>query len=128
MRRLDEIGESNENLKAKVVSHTTNKTEHTGEGQKRYEVEDVSGSEPEEDAFRRGSTCYNCVMMGFFPRNCRSKGIGGNGGKGYAQGKGKSRKARERKVQAKLADPREDFLENRKVGAARGSMESRLRG
>ena len=34
MLRLDEIGENCENLKAKVVSYTTNKTEQSREGQK----------------------------------------------------------------------------------------------
>ena len=34
MLRLDEIGKNCENLKAKVVSYTTNKTEQSREGQK----------------------------------------------------------------------------------------------
>ena len=34
MLRLDEIGDNNENLKAKVMSYTTNKTEQTRGGQR----------------------------------------------------------------------------------------------
>ena len=34
MMRLDEIGENYENLKAKVVSYTTKKTEHREEDRK----------------------------------------------------------------------------------------------
>ena len=53
MMRLGEIGENYENLKAKVVSYTTNKTEQAQGGQKEMyvsmEVDHVSGSEPEEE-------------------------------------------------------------------------------
>ena len=53
MMRLDEMGENYENLKAKVVSYTTNKTEQTRGGQKEMhvpmEVDHVSGSQPEEE-------------------------------------------------------------------------------
>ena len=68
MMRLDEINESHEDLKAKVVSYTTNKTEQARGGQKEMhvpmQVDYVSGSEPEEedvedvDEIRTGSTCY----------------------------------------------------------------------
>ena len=81
MMRRDEIGENCEKLKAKVVSYTT-KTEQTRRGQKEMhvpmEVDYVSGSEPEEDwedvdEVRRGSTCYNCGMMGHFGSVCKGK-------------------------------------------------------
>ena len=53
MMRLDEIGDKYENLKAEVVSYTTNKTEQARGGQKEMhvpvEVDHVSGSEPDED-------------------------------------------------------------------------------
>ena len=66
MMRFDEIGENYGNLKAKAVSHTTNKTEQTRGGQ-----------------------------MEHFARDCRrkgkGKGTGGDGGKGYAKGKGKTK-------------------------------------
>ena len=68
--RLDEISENYKNLKAKVVSYTTNESEQARGGQKEMlvpiEVDCVSGSEPEEegwrdvDEVRRRSTCYNC--------------------------------------------------------------------
>ena len=71
--RLDEIGENCENLKAIVVSDTTNKTGQARGGQKvvhvPMEVDYVSGSEPEEEDWedveevRRGSTCYTCGRM-----------------------------------------------------------------
>ena len=52
LMRLDEIGENcHENLKAKVVSYTTNKTKQARGGQQEtkapMEVDHVSGSEPE---------------------------------------------------------------------------------
>ena len=82
MMRLDEIGENFENLKAKVVSYTTNKIEQARGGQKEMyvpmEADHVSGSEPEEDAWeyveevRRGSI----DMLGPFARDCRKKGRG----------------------------------------------------
>ena len=66
------------------------------------EVDNVSGSEPEEedweyvDEVRRRSMCYNCVMIGLFARFCRRKGKcegkGGDGGKGYDKGKGTTMK------------------------------------
>ena len=40
MLRLDEIGENCENLKAKVVSYTTNKTEQSRGGTERYVCSD----------------------------------------------------------------------------------------
>ena len=53
MVRLGEIGKNCENLKAKVVACTTNKTEQARGGQKEMsvpmEVGHVSGSEPEEE-------------------------------------------------------------------------------
>ena len=65
--RSDEIDQNYENLKAKVVSYPTNKTEQARGGQKEMhvpmEVDHVSGSEPEEedrkevDEVRRVSTC-----------------------------------------------------------------------
>ena len=69
MMRLDEIGKNCENLKAKVVLCTTNRTEQTRGGQKDMyvpmEVDHVCGSEPEEedwedvDEIRRWSVCYS---------------------------------------------------------------------
>ena len=51
LMRLDDIGENYENLKAKVVSYTTNKTKQARGGQQEtqapIEVDHVSGSEPE---------------------------------------------------------------------------------
>ena len=51
LMRLDDIGENYKNLKAKVVSYTTNKTKQVGgeqqETQAPMEVDHVSGSEPE---------------------------------------------------------------------------------
>ena len=51
--KLDEIDENYENLKAKVVSYPTNKTEQARGGQKEMhvpmEVDHVSGREPEEE-------------------------------------------------------------------------------
>ena len=51
LMRLDDIGENYENLKAKVVSYTTNKTKQARGGQQEtqapMEVDHVSGSEPE---------------------------------------------------------------------------------
>ena len=76
--RLDEIGENLVNLKAKVVSYPTHKTEHTRGGQKEMyvpmEMDHVSGSEREEedwedvDEVRRRSICYSCGIMGHFAR------------------------------------------------------------
>ena len=68
MMRLDEIRKNFENIKAKVVSCATNKTEQARRGQKEMyvpmEVDRASGNEAEEDDWedvdevRRGSTCY----------------------------------------------------------------------
>ena len=53
MMRLDHIGENHENLKVKVVSYTTNKTEQAQGGQTEVhvpkEVDYVSDSEQEEE-------------------------------------------------------------------------------
>ena len=53
MMLLDENGENFENLKAKVVSYTTDKTEKARGGHKcmhvPMEVDHVRGSEPEEE-------------------------------------------------------------------------------
>ena len=106
MMRLDEIGENFENLKATVVSYTTNKTEQARGGQNEMqvpmEVDHVSGSDPEEedvqdvDEVRWGSTCHKCGMTGHFAKDCRKKGKGsgkgGDGSKGHARGKGKTMK------------------------------------
>ena len=81
--RLDEIGKNYENLMAMVVSYTTSKTEQARGGQKEkhvpMEVDLVSGSEPEGedwedvDKIRRGSTCYNCGMMGHIAKVCKKE-------------------------------------------------------
>ena len=56
MMMRQEIGDNYENVKAKVVSYTTNKTEQTRGEQKEtqvhMEVDHVSGSEPEEEDWR----------------------------------------------------------------------------
>ena len=53
MMRLDEIGKNYENLKARVVSYTTNMTKQTRGGHTEMyvsmEVDHVRGSEPEEE-------------------------------------------------------------------------------
>ena len=90
MMRLDEISENYNNLKVKVVSDTTNKTEQTRGGLKEMhvpmDVDHVSGSEPEVEDWEN--------VMGHFARDCGRKGkgkeTGGDGGKGYAKGEGKT--------------------------------------
>ena len=103
LMRLDEIGENFENLKARVISHTTNKAEQARGGQKEttvpMELEYVSGSELYDedwdhvDEVRRERRCYNCWMMGHFAKDCRMKGRGkGKGrdeGRRHVKGKGK---------------------------------------
>ena len=96
MLRLDEIGENYENLKAKVESYTTTKTEQTRGGQKEMygpmDEDHVCGSEQEEeywedvDEIRRVSTCYNCGFARDCWRTCKGKETGGDGGTGYAKG------------------------------------------
>ena len=80
--RLHEIGENYENLKAKVVSYTTNETEQTRRQKQMYapmEVDNVSGSEPEEedvDEVRRGSVCYYCGGDGTLRKRLWKEGQG----------------------------------------------------
>ena len=113
---LDEIGENHENLKAKVVPYTTNKTEQTrGEQKKMHvpmEMDHVGGSEPEDEdgedvkQVRRGSMCHNCGMMGHFAKDCRMKGKGegkgGDGKNGYAKSRGKTMKGTGKKGTGKF--------------------------
>ena len=73
MMKLVEICENCENLRAKVVSHTSNEEDRkrcmcrwkltvlVAANQKRNVREDV-------DEVRRGSMCYNCGMMGHIAR------------------------------------------------------------
>ena len=116
MLRLDEIGENCENLKAKVVSYTTNKTEQSRGGQKDMYVPmgvgHVRGSEPQKedwenvDEVRRGSMCSNYGMMRHVARDCRRNGMGkvkgGEGGKEYAQGRGNTTKDMEKERRSQI--------------------------
>ena len=95
---LDEAGENYENLKAKVISYTSNKAEQT-RGQKEtalpMELNFVRGSEMHEveewndlDEVKRHRRCHHCGMKGHFARDCRTR----------SKGKGKERtKARARR-------------------------------
>ena len=95
LMRLDEIGENCENLKAKVVSYTTNKAEQARGGQKEtavpMELDNVSGSELYDDVWddvdevRGDERCHNCGMMGHFAKDCSTRGEGK--GKGRDEGK-----------------------------------------
>ena len=99
LMRLYEIGENYENLKAKVISYTTNKAEQARGGQREtvvpMELDHVSGGElydedwEDVDEVRGDKRCYYCGMMGRLARDCRmrgkGKGEGREGGKGYAQ-------------------------------------------
>ena len=66
LMRLDETGENQENLKAKVISYTTNKAEQARGGQRdktvAMELDHVSGGEVDE--VRGDKRCYTCGMMG----------------------------------------------------------------
>ena len=84
---VDEIGrdrrELRENLKANVISYTTNKAEQARGGQKEttvpMELDHVIGGEmygedwEDVDDVRRDQRCYNCGMAGHIARDCRSK-------------------------------------------------------
>ena len=130
MLRLDEIGENCENLKAKVVSYTTNKTEQSRGGQKDMyvpmDVGHVRSSEPQKedwenvDEVRRGSMFSNYGMMGHVARDCGRNGMGKGERRRRRQGicprkREHDERHGERKAQSNLEDPREDVQENRKV-------------
>ena len=77
MMRLDEICENYEDLKAKVVSHTTKNAEQARGGQKEtyvpineYDEEDWRHVE------RRGMVCHDCGTMGHLARYRWRKGKG----------------------------------------------------
>ena len=53
------------------------------------------------DEVRRGSMCHNCRMVEHHTRDCRRKGKGGDGGKGYAKGKVKTTKGTGKKGSGK---------------------------
>ena len=98
LMRLDEIGENYENLKARVISYTTNKAEQAARGGQReatvlMELDHVNGGELYDedwgnvDEVQREKMCYNHIA-----RDCRTKGNGKgkgrDGGKEYSEGKG----------------------------------------
>ena len=95
MMRLDDICENYEDLKAKVVSCTTNKAEQARGGQKEtyvpMEVDHASSNEYDEEDWRhverRGTVCHDCGTMGHLARyrwrKGKGKGKGRGGGKEY---------------------------------------------
>ena len=104
--RLDEIGENYENLKAKVISYTTNKAEQVRGGLDHVRGGELCDEDWEDvDEVRRDKRCCNCRIMGHFARDCRTKGNGKrkgrDGGKGHAKGKGKMVKAAGKKGSGK---------------------------
>ena len=142
MMTLYDIGENYENLKAKVVSHTTNKTRQM---RVPMAVDHVSGSVSEDqdwedsDEVRTGSMCCTCGMMGHFARDCRrerqGQGKGGDGGEGYAKGKEKTVKSTGKKGSGTFTGSKGGHSgEQERLGTPRAvldmqhrmSMESRL--
>ena len=96
--RIDETGVNFENLKTKVVSYSTNKTEQTRGGQKAMcvpmDVDKVSGSMPEQERLGgcgRGSRRVDVLQLrdGTLRKRLwmerQGQGEGGDGGKGYGE-------------------------------------------
>ena len=104
------------------------KTEQARGGQKYtqvpMEVDHVGGSEPEEedwddvDEVRRRSISYNCGTVGHLTRDCRRKGKGKDGSKGYARGQGETMKFEGSKRAHSVEQDRK--VGDTKVSAGRG--------